>query len=297
MRRTDGFTLLEALIALAVFGLIVVLATTGVVGALKAQSLNEAVTSSQARLRRVTEVFTQDLRSSVLGGVTNTPYVSNDHQVSFLTLAGGGGNKVLPHDYGQGNSFSNAENLFLLWSDPNTSATSLEGHHVLLVNDNGDATIFRVSNVQAVAGTTYQFNVVHSGCPNLIGYTDARTMTLRTRAVGYRFDAGSGTLYLKDGSSAETPVAFDLSDVTIQYVYETAAGTPIVRNAPLTDASGQPVRTGTDAGGQSLTLARVGLVVSASDGSQGTRVRRTVSGEVEMSSNPSLKLNKVTPCN
>ncbi|HKI56827.1 MAG TPA: prepilin-type N-terminal cleavage/methylation domain-containing protein [Trueperaceae bacterium] len=296
MRRTQGFTLLEALIALAIFGLIVVMATTGVVGALRAQSLNEAVTSSQARLRRVTEVFTQDLRSSVLGGVANTPYVSNDHEVSFLTLTGGAGDKVLPHDYGQGNSFPNADNLFLLWSDPNTSATTLQGHHVLLVNDNGDATIFQVTNVTAVAGTTYQYNVVHNGCKNLISYTDARTMTLSTRAVGYRFDAGSGTLYFKDGSSAEVPVAFDLSRVSIQYVYQTDAGTTVVRGWPLTDASGQPVRTGTISG-QNVTLARVGLVVTAADGTQGSRATRTISGEVEMSSNPSLKLNKVTPCN
>lgn len=296
MRRTEGFTLLEALIALAIFGLIVVMATTGVMGALRAQSLNEAVTSSQARLRRVTEVFTQDLRSSVLGGVANTPYPSNDHQVSFLMLTGGAGDKVLPHDYGVNASFPTANNLFLLWSDPNAGATSLQGHHVLLVNGNGEATVFRVTNVAPVSGTTYQYNVVHSGCPNAIAYTDARTMVLRARAVGYRFDAPSGTLYLKEGSGAETPVAFDLGSVRIQYVYQTDAGAVVVRSAPLTDAAGQPVRTGTLAG-QSVTLVRVGLAVTAAEGAGGTRVTRTVSGEVEMSSNPSLELNKVTPCN
>ncbi|HKI55513.1 MAG TPA: prepilin-type N-terminal cleavage/methylation domain-containing protein [Trueperaceae bacterium] len=295
-RSDHGFTLLEALIALAIFGLIAVMATTGVVGALRAQSLNEAIASSQGRVRRVTEVFAQDLRSSVLGGLTNTPYASNDHQVSFLTLAGSGGNKVLPHDYGQGNSFSNADNLFLVWSDPNTAATSLQGQHVLLVNDNGDATVFQVTNVAPVAATTYRYNVVHAGCPNLIAYTDARTTALASHSVGYRFDAGSGTLYLKDGSSAETPVAFDLSNVAIQYVYQTDAGAPLVRSAPLTDASGYPVRTGTISG-QNVTLERVGLVVTASDGSAGRRVSRTVSSQVEMSSNPSFKIDKVTPCN
>lgn len=300
MRRTNGFTLLEALIALAIFGLIAVMATTGVSRALRTQSLNESITTSQARLRRITEVFTQDLRSSVLGGVSNLPYTSSDHAVSFITLTGGAGDKVVPHDYGSGNTFEGADYLYMLWSDSDTSASSLVGQHLMLVNGYGDANIFEVSDVSAVSGTNnYVYDVTHSGCTNTVPYTDARTITLTTQAVGYSFDATTGTLYMTEGPNAanQFPVAFDLTDVKIQYIYLTDAGSTVVRTTPLTDSSGTPVRTGTLPSGANATLARVGLVVTAADGSHGTNVTRTISGEVEMSSNPTFKIDKVTQCN
>jgi len=295
MRRTQGFTLLEALIALAIFGLIAVMATTGVSGALRAQSLNEAVTTSQSRLRRVTEVFTQELRGAVLGGVTNAPYTSNDHQVSFVTLIGGAGDPVLPHDYGNNNSFPNAENLYLLWGQSGVDpATALEGHHLLMVNNSGEAIVFEITNVQAKGNGSY--NVVHAGCSNTIAYTGNRTMTMQSRSVGFRFDAATGTLYMKEGSNPEAPMAFDLGSVAIQYVYLTDAGTTVVRSAPLTNSAGEPLRVGTISG-QPATLQRIGLAVSASTRASRGQVKRTVSGQVEMSSRHSFSINQVTTCN
>ncbi len=295
MRRSSGFTLLEALIALAIFSLIAVMATTGVSGALRAQSLNEAVVSSQSRLRRVTEVFTQELRSAVLGGVSNAPYPSNDHQVSFVTLNGGAGDPVTPHDSGHNASFSNAANFDLLWGDTAVDpATVLTGHHVLLVNDNGEAIVFKVTNVTLQGTGTY--NVVHAGCSNTIAYTDSRTMSMQSRAIGFRFDAASGTLYMTEGSDPEVPVAFDLSSVKIQYVYVTGTGGTVVRTTPLTSSTGQPVRTGT-IGGQPATLQRIGIAVSGSNRANGRQVARTVSSQVEMASRHSFTINQVTICN
>lgn len=295
MRRTQGFTLLETLIALAIFGLIAVMATTGVSGALRAQSLNEAVTSSQSRLRRVNEVFTQELRSAVLGGVSNVPYVSNDHQVSFVTLIGGAGDPVLKHDYGNNNSFQHANNLDLLWGDTKIDpATVLTGRHLLMVNGNGEAIVFKVTQVTQQGNGAY--NVVHAGCANTIAYTGNRTMTMRSRSVGYRYDNASGTLYMTEGGNPELPVAFDLSSVKIQYVYLTDAGTTVVRSSPLTDSAGQPLRVGTISG-QAATLQRIGLAVSASERASGRQVGRTVSGQVEMSSRHSFTINQVTTCN
>lgn len=295
MRRTQGFTLLEALIALAIFGLIAVMATTGVSGALRAQSLNEAVTTSQSRLRRVTEVFTQELRGAVLGGVTNAPYTSNDHQVSFVTLVGGAGDPVLKHDYGKNKSFQTANNLDLLWGQTGVDpATVLEGHHLMMVNNNGDAIVFQVTNVQKQGNGAY--NVVHAGCANTIAYTDNRTLTMQSRSVGFRFDAATGTLYMKEGSNSEVPMAFDLGSVAIQYVYLTDAGTTVVRSTPLTNSAGDPVRVGT-IGGQSATLQRIGLAVSASTRASRGDVKRTVSGQVEMSSRHSFSIDQVTICN
>lgn len=296
MRRTQGFTLLEALIALAIFGLVSVMATIGVTGALRAQTLDEAIVSSQGRLRRVNEVFTQELRSAVLGGVTNLPYVSNDHQVSFITLTGGSGDPVLPHDYGKNSSFPQADNLDLLWGDASTSATVLEGHHLMVVNGSGEAIVFKVTNVQAINNDPTRINVVHAGCANTIAYTGPQTMTMRARAVGFRYDAASGTLYMTEGSDPEVPLAFDLSAVTIQYVYQTSSGTTSVRSAPITDSSGVPLRQ-TTIGGVPATLVRIGLAVSAQSKAHRGSVTRTVSSAVEMTSKHSFTVNQVTTCN
>ena len=296
MRRgTSGLTLLEAIIALAIFGLIAVMATVGVSGALRAQSLNENIVSSQSRLRRVTEVFTQELRSAVLGGVANAPYVSNDHQVSFITLTGGAGDPVDYQDQGNNASFQQADNFNLIWGGSGTDPTaSLPGHHVMLVNGNGESIVFKVTSVQ-LAGTGL-YKVVHAGCANTIAYTGPRTMSMRTRSVGFRYDANDKTLYMTEGSGPEVPVAFDLSSVAIQYVYVTDSGTTLVESAPLTDASGAPLRTGT-INGQQVTLQRIGLAISASDGAHGHTVRRTASGMVQLTSGHSFSINQVTTCN
>ena len=226
MRRISGVTLLEAIVSLAIFGLVVVMATVGVTGALRAQNLNEAIVSSQSRLRRVTEVFAQELRGAVLGGVSNGPYVSNDHQVSFITLTGGAGDPVVPHDRGQGSSFEKADNLDLVWGDAKTDPVSvLRGRHILLVNGRGQAIVLKVTTVRLQGTGTY--NVVHAGCANTIAYTAGRTVMMQARPVGYRFDASSGTLFMTEGSGPEVPVAFNLGSVKIEYVYVTDGGSTI----------------------------------------------------------------------
>ena len=170
----------------------------------------------------------------------------------------------------------------------------LTGHHVLLVNDNGEAIVFKVTNVTLQGTGTY--NVVHAGCSNTIAYTDSRTMSMQSRAIGFRFDAASGTLYMTEGSDPEVPVAFDLSSVKIQYVYVTGTGGTVVRTTPLTSSTGQPVRTGT-IGGQPATLQRIGIAVSGSNRANGRQVARTVSSQVEMASRHSFTINQVTICN
>ena len=295
MRRIGGVTLLEAIVSLAIFGLVVGMATLGVTGALRAQNLNEAIVSSQSRLRRVSEVFSQDLRSTVLGGVLNVPYVSNDHQVSFVTLEGGAGDPVVPHDRGGDSSFEKADNLDLVWGDARTDPVSaLDGRHILLVNGQGQAIVLKVTSVQLQGSGTY--NVVHAGCANTIAYTPGRTVTMEARPVGYRFDASSGTLFMTEGSGPEVPVAFHLRSVAIRYVYVTDGGRALVRTVPLTDASGAPVRRGT-IGADHVTLQRIGLVVSASEGAEGRGVERTVSSDVAVVARGTLVIDRVTACN
>jgi hypothetical protein len=244
------------------------------------------------RIRRVSEVFTQELRSSVLGGVSNQPYVSSDHAVSFVTLMGGV-DPVAEHDYGKNGSFETANNFDLVWpaasGDP---AAALENRPLMLVNNQGDAIIFTVTNVQLQGNGLY--NVVHAGCANTIAYTPARTMTMRSRSVGFRYDPATKTLYMTEGGNPEIPVAFDLSSVKIEYVYATDSGATVVRSTPLSDGTG-PVRRGT-LNGQNVTLQRIGLSISATSATRGARVLRTTSGEVEMNSRHSFTLDRVRTC-
>ncbi|MCV5738384.1 prepilin-type N-terminal cleavage/methylation domain-containing protein, partial [Escherichia coli] len=67
MRRARGFTLIEILVALAVLITVTAIAYNGMIQSLQTQSDQEAATNSQAKLRRVMEVITQDLRSAIFG--------------------------------------------------------------------------------------------------------------------------------------------------------------------------------------------------------------------------------------
>ena len=209
---------------------------------LRMQNLSEASSSAQAKLRRVGEVFTQELRSAVLGGISNNPYTSDGDSVAFALLDGGPGYQVLPHDSGNNNSFKNASNVQIL--APVASATDLllAGGQAMMVNADGEAIIFDVNNVTAVAGGNYEFNVVHPGCANTIDYT-ANTLLFKVATLGYDFDAVSGNLNVTEGSAAEGSFAFGLDSVVFSYIYALDDGTTSAQATPLTDAGGLPVRT------------------------------------------------------
>lgn len=295
MRRTQGFTLVEMLVALAIFGIVVVLATAGIAGGLRVDRYNQAATTTQEKLRRVTEVYTQELRSAVLGGLSNTPYTSNDHQVSFVTLSGSAGNKVLPQSGSSGGSasFPNAHNLRLDWNGSDAAAKALVGQQMLMTNNDGQAVLFTVTNVEQLGDGSYR--VVHSHCANTIAYTSPRTMTLTGRSVGFRYDPKTKNLYMKEGTGSEMVMAYDLSSVELQYVYQAADGSIEVLSSPLTGSDGSPLRTATYKG-KNVTLMRVGLVLSASGSAAGATVDRTYSGAVEMASAGTVVVDEVAPC-
>src|SRR5690625_4055340 len=95
-RYSRGVTLVEVLVALAVFGVVMAIAYAAINGSLRIQSDQEAATTTQGKLRRIVEVMTQDLRSAVFGSITNEPYVSGNNQVSFMMLTGGAGYTAMP---------------------------------------------------------------------------------------------------------------------------------------------------------------------------------------------------------
>lgn len=294
--RSAGLTLIETLVALFVFGVVATIATTGVVNVLRVQATNEAATSAQAKLRRVTEVFTQELRSAVLGGVTNAPYTSNDTQISFLLLDGGAGYQVLPHDSGNNDSFVTAQTVDIASGNGLTQVRDdLLDSEVLMINANGDAVLLYITNVSRSGGpSSTKFNLVHPACSNTIDFT-RNTLIMSVKSLGLSFDAASGDLFQRVGNGAPVPLAFDLEDLALEYVYQEADGTPHRLDMPLLEG-GAPARDST-IGGVAVTLARVQMTVAAVEpGSGGNEIGRSYSGQVEMSSNPSFQINRVVPC-
>ena len=100
MSERRGFTLVELLLALAILATLLAVAYGGVIQFMQSRSDLDAAINAQAKLRRIVEVFTQDLRSAVFGGLSATPYPSGNASISFALIEGGAGYPVLPHDSG-----------------------------------------------------------------------------------------------------------------------------------------------------------------------------------------------------
>lgn len=297
MRKQQGITLIELLVALAIFASVTGLVTVGISSALRVQGLNEASTTAQSKLRRVTEVFTQELRSAVLGGIVNTPYAPDEHTISFMLLDGSSGFPVLPTDSGNNKSFTQTDRINVVAPAAQHSTLGLEGAQGLMINALGNAVIFDITNVQQQGGASgVKYLVVHPHCNNTIDYTDNSTMLFNMQTLGYRFDDATGTLYQRIGSGDEVALAFGLSTFRLEYVYlADADGTVYRLAAPLTDATGAPLRD-TSYHGKDVRLARINVVVGAEVPHNGTTTERTYSGQVEMPTDQTFEIKKVVPC-
>ncbi|MDF1523828.1 MAG: prepilin-type N-terminal cleavage/methylation domain-containing protein [Trueperaceae bacterium] len=291
MRRTDGFSLIEVLIALAVFTVVAALAGSGIVQALRLQALNETSTSLQAKLRRVTEVVAQDLRSTMFGGLTDTPVASGATGLSFTLADRGQGYEVLPSG---GNSFPNSANVDIFAVAPNAAALGLEDTEAMMVNQTGDAIVFTITNVTGVGPVArQQWNVVHAGCNNTIAYVPPVRL-FSVASVGYRFDADAGELLRQVGAAAERVLAFGLSDVAFAYAYEAEDGTTVVRATPFDDGTG-PLRIA-DVGGVIYVLSGIQVTVTAEEGAGGRTVERSYVAHVRMPDAGTVKLRSVVSC-
>lgn len=297
MRKQQGITLIEMLVAMAIFATVAGLVTVGISSALRAQGLNEAATTAQSKLRRVTEVFTQELRSAVLGGIVNAPYAPDDHTISFMLLDGSSGFPVLPTDSGNNKSFTQTDRVNVVAPAAKHSTLGLEGAQGLMINGYGNAVIFDIKNVQQQGGGSgVQYLVVHPHCNNTIDYTDNSTMLFNMQTLGYRYDEASGTLYQRVAAGDEVPLAFGLSTFRLEYVYlADADGSSYALAAPLSDAAGAPLRD-TSYDGKDVRLARINVVVGAGVVHNGTTTERTYSGQVEMPTDQTFEIKKVVPC-
>lgn len=290
MRKSSGLSLIEVLIALFVLGIVAAIATTGVINGLRVQSVNEASTAVQAKLRRITEVFTQELRSAVLGGVTNQPYDSGSASISFLLLDGGAGYQVIDHT----GNFQDSNSKRIVAPAATAEELDLFPGQALLVNGNGEAVVFTVTGISNPAETL--FDVQHGSCGAMVPFTDNNTILLSVRSLGLRFDKGTGTLYQTDGAAAEVPLAFAIDAFNLEYVYRPlSGGDPVVLDEPI-KVDGVPMRNGTYSG-ENVTMARVQLTIGASELSgRGNSLERSYRGQVEMASNPTFQIQKVVNC-
>ncbi|WP_027892946.1 PulJ/GspJ family protein [Calidithermus chliarophilus] len=281
MRRARGFTLIEILVALAVLITVTAIAYNGMIQSLQTQSDQEAATNSQAKLRRVMEVITQDLRSAIFGGIINQPYTPTARAVSFGLIDGGAGYPVV-----------NKQDQYadILSAAATASALGIGVNDQLLMVNGAQSIVLPVSGV-AQNGQPSQWRLSHSSCRNPLAYAPTGTLVFRIRAMGIRYDPDQDTLYTREGGT-EQAMAFDITNFRIDYVYTSSSGT-----LRTWDFSGGafPGMTFTDAG-TTYTLQRLQVVMEAREISRGRAITRTYTGQVELLNNGTYAIGTVVSC-
>ena len=305
MSERRGFTLVELLLALAILATLLAVAYGGVIQFMQSRSDLDAAINAQAKLRRIVEVFTQDLRSAVFGGLSATPYPSGNASISFALIEGGAGYPVLPHDSGNNQSFKRAaEAKIVVLAGALSGVGIARGDEVLMVNNLGDGVILPVTGVNPGGGEPNRWHVVHAGGGNTIDYTP-NTLLFRVRTLGFRFDPTTRRLVYREGGGEEVPVAFDMERFEIHYVYEGAFGdtvtdppggafTPAYDFARPTGAP--PYQVTEVATGKVYTLRRLSLVLEARFPSRGRPVSRTYTAQVELAANTQYQAKRIVPC-
>lgn len=258
-QRNAGLTLVEMLIVMAILGIVLLVTSGGIIQALQVNRVAEDATNTQSKLRRVTEVITQELRTAVLGGITDYPVLSSSDSISFALLTGDGGIAVTEDPGG-----SAASSVYA--SDPSALA-DMVGHPAVMINNDGQAMI-----IPRVSGYSGNSRVFHDSCAVSIPY-DTNTRLYRAASLGFWHDPGNRILYqttFHDGAESTVPFAFDLEVFRIEYEYASASGIDL-RNEPFIGSNGEPQPTYVS-GGDEYELARLRLTLaSSSDGDRAPR--------------------------
>lgn len=289
MRRSlNGITLVELLVAIFILALLIAIAYAAIVQGLRVQSSQEAATTTQARLRRVAEVYTQELRSAVLGAVSDSPYPSDADSVSFTLLDGGAGYQV---------SAISGDSITVIGDTAANIAGA--GDQGMLVDAGGAAAIFTLSGSPTGSGNEFTLSASGTGCfTGMVASDSLQTnrgaLFFKVKTIGIRYDAGDQTLYMTEGEDAERPLAFDLSAVDIGYVYREAGGTLHVLDEPIR-VGGHPARNGT-IGSESVELVRLQVQLEGEGRAVTGDVSRNYVSQVELAGNQSFTVKAVSSC-
>lgn len=177
-----------------------------------------------------------------------------------------------------------------------TAGLGSQGTQMMLVDAGGRAVVFTVSGMSTSGGTT---NVTASGSGCFAGLQasagdgNKNALLFRVKTLGLRYD-GSDVLYQREGSGPELPLAFNLSDVGISYVYEGESGTLYTLNAPKLE-NGNPARNSVH-NGEAVELRRLQIALAGEGRGLSSTVERRYVSQVEMASNPSFFIKVVTTC-
>lgn len=302
-RSRGGVTVLEMLLALAVLATMMAIAYGAMSAGLRGEQQQAAITSQQATLRRLAEVVTQDVRGAVFGGLSNQPYRTDGDSLSFTLLDGGAGYHVQSDDPA---AFPDAAAIDVVTDVEGASLAAkeaameaeFEGRQAMLVNGNRQAVLLRIARVDphpANDGRTWRLAIAGGSCANMIAHTP-NTLLLAVRTVGLEYDPAAETLFQHTEAGGRQPLAFDLADFSVDYVYQGSDGSVERRDAPYTNASGAP-RKHEVRGGVTLELRRIFLNLRAEEAIQGGSVERVYSAPVDLAANQVFTVGEVSPCN
>jgi len=286
MSRPSAFTILEFLVALAVFVIVLVMAYSASTQTLQINRDNEAISSAQAKIRRVLEVLSQDLRSSALGIVTNAPYGSNTTGVSYAQLKRGAGYSVSAISGSTFNIVSTSTSTEIAQDFPNNT-------RLVIVDNNGSAVVTRATAAPSSAGSnTYQ---ITTSCNNLGIALTSETLAFPVNLQGYSYDStGKKLVYMQQGDASATDAAYDITNFRIDYVYASSTGLE-VRN-PTGYLSGGNIQI-QFTNGATYSLRRLQFVLSTQIPSRGRNIERTYTGQVDLVNTRFYTAKVVTACN
>ena len=293
-KRISGFTMVEMLVALAVLGVALSLSYGTIVSGLRGQNQQEDIVNAQSKARRITEVVSQDIRSSILGGISNIPYASSHTAVSFMLLDGGAGYQIEasnPNDLKGSNKFNIVADVDAV----SELRSQLKGQQALIINGaDRKAIVVDVKTIRSTADDVIWQVVMTQKCDNMIDYA-ANTLLFAITTMGIDFNKDKEILYQATTAGTEAPMAFDVGDFVINYVYEGDDESILVKDVPEQSTSAIPSRQFTK-GGVTYTLARLQVIMSSSD-SDGQKATRTYSSEIELARSQDFQVNEVLVCN
>lgn len=300
MRRSFGFSMLELVMALAIFSVAMLIAQGVTVQGLQLQTNSESNSIVLNRTRRVAEVMTQDIRTSALGMVVNLPYSSDSNSVSYAQLAGGAGYAVTAVS---GSTFQVASN---------GTPPGVDNNDYLVLVDRrkaGVAVIARIGSSGApalVSGTTNTYSV-STTCSNLAvsGFSPTtETSMFLVNLQGYAFDSTNNKItYRQWGDSGDTDVAYGVSDMKLDYIYTSSDNSgnsaSELRNPSGYLSNGSVLVSFTVTSGTLITtytLSRVQVTITSKDTSSGKEKQSTTTSQIDLINNNYFQPGTVTTC-